>query len=60
MFAGNFVYLLLGGGVFHVLESKMEEERQHAVWLNYQAFLGRVRPLYLSDIYSQHICNIVL
>ena len=51
LFVGNIAYLLLGGGVFHVLERKQEEERHHAAWLNYEAFLGRVPSQYLIDIY---------
>ena len=53
LFVGNIAYLLLGGGVFHVLERKQEEERHHAAWLNYQAFLGRVPSQYLVDIYYE-------
>ena len=55
MFAGNIAYLLLGGGVFHALERKKEEERHQAAWLSYQAFLGRLQPLYPSNISSQYI-----
>ena len=53
LFVGNIAYLLLGGGVFHVLERKQEEERHYAAWLNYAAFLGRVPSQYLIDIYYE-------
>ena len=42
MFIGNIAYLLLGGGVFHVLERKKEEEQHLVAWLHYEAFLGTV------------------